>query len=55
MKIPTPDELLVNPSTSFWLKDAIRQALRRDPVDALDDAETLAACLFYHLHPKRRE
>ncbi len=46
-----PDEVLeaqavlVDPSTSFWLKSAIEAALTRDPVDALNDALVLAAVL----------
>lgn len=43
----TPDaqEILASPSTSFWLKDALRAALQRDPVDAASDAELLATVL----------
>ena len=36
---------LANPSTTYWLQDAIKSALARDPVDALRDAETLASLL----------
>ncbi|WP_197343435.1 hypothetical protein [Ralstonia pseudosolanacearum] len=32
-------------STSYWLRDALASALRRDCVDAARDAETLAALL----------
>lgn len=32
---------LANGCTSYWLKDAIRSGLERDPVDALNDAATL--------------
>ena len=32
---------LANGCTSYWLKDAIRSSLERDPVDALNDAATL--------------
>lgn len=38
-------EILASPSTSFWLKDALQAALQRDPVDAANDAELLAAVL----------
>ncbi len=31
--------------TSYWLRDALRAAVARDPVDAVDDAETLLALL----------
>jgi hypothetical protein len=38
-------DTLANPSTTYWLRDAIKSALARDPVDALRDAETLASLL----------
>ena len=31
--------------TSFWLRDALRAAAARDPVDAVDDAELLVSLL----------
>jgi hypothetical protein len=37
--------ILNDPSASYWLKDALRSALRRDIVDALNDAEALLAIL----------
>lgn len=45
MTPPTPEQLLADPSASFWLKESLQKALARDPVDALNDAETLAAVL----------
>lgn len=42
---PDAQEILASPSTSFWLKDALQAALQRDPVDAANDAELLAAVL----------
>ena len=46
---PTSDsegeEILDDPSASDWLKGALRGALERDPVDALNDALVLAATL----------
>lgn len=36
---------LANPATTYWLRDALKSALVRDPVDALHDAEELAALL----------
>lgn len=42
---PDVDEILASPSASFWLKDALRSALQRDPVDAANDAELLASIL----------
>lgn len=37
--------LLVDPSISFWLKDAIRAGVKRDPLDALNDARVLQEVL----------
>ena len=42
------DHILESYSASFWLKDALRSALERDPVDALKDAETLLRVLKRH-------
>jgi hypothetical protein len=47
--LPTPnfegEEMLDDPGISDWLKEALRSALERDPVDALNDALVLAATL----------
>lgn len=40
-----PSVILNDPASSFWLKEAVVQSLRRDPVDALDDAEVLVEVL----------
>jgi hypothetical protein len=42
-------EVLADAATSTWLKAALRDAIRRDPVDALNDALVLAALLETHL------
>ena len=42
-------EVLADAATSAWLRAALRDALRRDPVDALNDALVLAALLEAHL------
>jgi hypothetical protein len=34
-----------DPSTSFWLHEQLRRTKERDPVDALNDAETLVSVL----------
>jgi hypothetical protein len=39
------EEILNDPSASDWLKGALRSALARDPVDALNDALLLAGTL----------
>jgi hypothetical protein len=38
-------DVLADPAVSDWLKAALIAALRRDPVDALNDALVLAALL----------
>jgi hypothetical protein len=39
------EEILADPAASGWLKEALRSALERDPVDALNDALALAGAL----------
>jgi hypothetical protein len=39
------DQLLSDPSASNWLKDSLKVALSRDPVDAANDAEVLLEIL----------
>lgn len=38
-------DVLNDPAASTWLKDALRGALRRDPVDAANDSAFLAELL----------
>jgi hypothetical protein len=38
------DHILNDPCASYWLKDAVRLLLKRDPVDAASDA--VLAALF---------
>ncbi len=47
-ELPGTEEVLRDPSASRWLKDALRSALLRDPVDAANDAEMLARLLDRH-------
>jgi hypothetical protein len=44
------EQVLSDPAASFWLKDALRAALARDPVDAANDAEILFRLLDERLH-----
>jgi hypothetical protein len=37
--------IVADPCTSDWLRGALQAALRRDPVDAANDAEVLAKVL----------
>jgi hypothetical protein len=39
------DQILADPAASSWLKEAVKSALERDPVDALNDALALAGAL----------
>ena len=39
------NEILEDPGVSYWLKDAIKTAYQRDPVDALHDARRLLKIL----------
>ena len=45
----TAARVLDDAAASEWLKSALRDALERDPVDALNDALVLAAVLDAHL------
>lgn len=38
----TPEDVLSDPTASYWLKEAIRACLERDPLDAAADASVLA-------------
>jgi hypothetical protein len=46
-ELETPDvrEILADPASSKWIKASLESALKRDPVDALNDALVLAAVL----------
>ena len=43
--MPTIQEILSDPASSFWLKQALQQALQRDPVNAAHDSRLLADLL----------
>ena len=47
-RAPEAEAILSSPHHSFWLKDALRSALARDPVDAANDAELLLSVLSAH-------
>jgi hypothetical protein len=46
---PTAEDVIADEATSFWLKSALRTALERDPVEALNDAIVLATALEVRL------
>lgn len=41
----TADYILKSPQASYWIKDALKTALKRDIVDAVNDAEILVQVL----------
>lgn len=43
-------QLLDSPSTSYWLKNALRALLERDALDATRDAEALAELMEERLN-----
>jgi hypothetical protein len=44
-QLPTIAEVLASSCTSYWLANALRSALKRDIVDAANDAQILAEVL----------
>lgn len=38
-------EVIADPAASYWLRDAARAAIARDPVDAVNDADCLLGLL----------
>jgi hypothetical protein len=54
-ELPTIEEVLRDPSASFWLKAALHSALARDPVDAVNDAEVLELLLDRRCRSMLRE
>ena len=44
------NRILTDPSASYWLKQAIKDMLNRDALDAVCDAECLAGLLKERLH-----
>lgn len=49
MKVPTPDDILTDYRSSFWIKNALAAAMVRDPVEALADAQLLVRVLWHQL------
>ncbi|MCY1168788.1 hypothetical protein D9M73_87940 [compost metagenome] len=47
VEAPSIAQLMGDPGVSYWLKDSLRSALERDPVDAMKDAELLAQVLAH--------
>ncbi len=51
---PICKAILVDVSASDWVKNTLRSALERDPVDALNDAEALVKALKENLDDMQR-
>jgi len=43
--LPNEKQIMDDPGAAMWLKRALMAALKRDPVDAANDAEVLARVL----------
>jgi hypothetical protein len=52
---PTIEQILRDPAGSSWLKNALRSALSRDPVDVANDADVLAQLLSSRCRELLRE
>ncbi|MBI2770346.1 MAG: hypothetical protein HYX47_12040 [Burkholderiales bacterium] len=48
MPTPEPEAALRDPAASTWFIRALEAAMRRDPVDAANDADVLARILGKH-------
>lgn len=46
-------QIQASPCATYWLKDAVKVASTRDPVDALRDAEALVQYCQKRLNPLR--
>lgn len=44
----TPDTMLNNPRASYWMKQSIRILMKGDPLQAANEAETLAQVMRQH-------
>jgi hypothetical protein len=49
LSVPKAEQVMRDPSASRWLKTALRTALERDPVDAVNDAFVLTGVLGHRL------
>lgn len=47
-------QLKKDPATSFWLRDQLKATEKRDPIDALNDAELLVSSLKARLETLHR-
>ena len=46
---PAPEDILADETSSQWIRSALTSALKRDPVDAANDALVLVAVLDQQL------
>ena len=47
--------IIQDPSTSYWLRDALKTAMQRDPLDVASDAEYLAMLFAKRAQDKATE
>lgn len=47
--------VIQDPSTSYWLRDALKTAMQRDPLDVASDAEYLAILFAKRAQEKAAE
>lgn len=47
--------VIQDPSTSYWLRDALKTAMQRDPLDVASDAEYLAMLFAKRAQEKAAE
>jgi hypothetical protein len=45
INIPNIPDILEDQSSSYWLKESLKTALERDPIDAANDVEILMFAL----------
>lgn len=49
LSVPSTETILNDPAASYWLKQAVKDAMQRDPLDALADAIALSVVLRQRL------
>lgn len=49
-RIPSIESIMSSPSVSYWLKESLASALKRDSVDAMYDAKLLHQVLEARLN-----
>ena len=55
MSTPAVQNIMTDPCASYWLKNALKTALERDPVDAAADADMLQRILKRRMHKEQEK